>query len=138
LMIISPSLNSSVVTEPKTISATPQNNENLEKFRKLVVTCYKHGSPSSTELQLLEKFRQKYNISQLIVEQIIAEYTPKKDIGNAIDEYSLMYQAFLGNDNQIDLEEQAQLLDLQEELGLSNEQVTRIEAESNVLNNRQN
>ncbi|MHC5823549.1 MAG: hypothetical protein ACYT04_48860, partial [Nostoc sp.] len=96
------------------------------------------GSPSSTELQLLEKFRQKYNISQLIVEQIIAEYTPKKDIGNAIDEYSLMYQAFLGNDNQIDLEEQAQLLDLQEELGLSNEQVTRIEAESNVLNNRQN
>ncbi|MHC5821598.1 MAG: tubulin-like doman-containing protein, partial [Nostoc sp.] len=43
LMIISPSLNSSVVTEPKTISATPQNNENLEKFRKLVVTCYKHG-----------------------------------------------------------------------------------------------
>jgi hypothetical protein len=138
LMIISPSLNSSVVTEPKTISASPQNNENLEKFRKLVVTCYKNGSPSSTELQLLEKFRHKYDISQPIFEQIIAEYTPKKDIGNAIDEYSLMYQAFLGNDNQIDLDEQAQLLDLQEELGLSNEQVTKIEAESNVLNNRQN
>lgn len=49
-----------------------------------------------------------------------------------------MYQAFLGNDHQIDLDEQAQLLELQEELGLSNEQVARIEAEFNVLNNSQN
>ncbi|MEH1788994.1 MAG: tubulin-like doman-containing protein [Nostoc sp.] len=142
LMIISPSVNSSVVTEPNTTSATPQNNENLEKFRKLVVTCYKNGSPSATELQLVEKFRQKYNISETIAEQIIAESTPKKDIGNAIQEYSLMYQAFLENDNEIDLEEQAHLLDLQEELGLSNEQVAKIEAsiksESNVLNNHQN
>lgn len=138
LMIISPSLNSSLVTESNTISATPQNNENLEKFRKLVITCYKNGNPSATELQLVEKFRQKYNISQSISEDIIAEYTLKKDIVNAIDEYSLMYQAFLGNDNQIDLDEQAQLLELQEELGLSNEQVAKIEAESNVLNNRQN
>lgn len=142
LMIISPSVNSSVVTEPNTISAIPQNNENLEKFRKLVITCYKSGSPSSTELQLVEKFRQKYDISQPIAEQIIAEYTPKKDIENGIQEYSLMYQAFLGNDHEIDLDEQAHLLDLQEELGLSNEEVAKIEAsikaESNVLNNRQN
>ncbi|MEH2324503.1 MAG: hypothetical protein V7K32_13185 [Nostoc sp.] len=142
LMIISPSLNSSVVTETNTISAIPQNNEKLEKFRKLVITCYKSGTPSSTELQIVEKFRQKYDISQTISEQIIAEYTPKKDIENAIQEYSLMYQAFLENDHQIDLEEQAHLLDLQEELGLSNEQIAKIEAgikaESNVLNNRQN
>ncbi|MBD2730266.1 tubulin-like doman-containing protein [Nostoc sp. FACHB-892] len=138
LMIISPLLNSSVVTEPNKIPTNHQNSENLEKFKKLVITCYKSGSPSSTELQLLEKFRQKYNISQPIFEQIIAEYNPKKDIVNAIGEYSLMYQAFLGNDHQIDLDEQAQLLELQEELGLSNEQVARIEAEFNVLNNSQN
>jgi hypothetical protein len=43
-------------------------------------------------------------------------------------EYGLMYRAFIEGDQNIDLEEQAQLIELQEELGLSNEQVATIEA----------
>ncbi len=38
-----------------------------------------------------------------------------------------MYLAFLENDGEIDPEEQVQLLELQEELGLTNEQVARVE-----------
>jgi hypothetical protein len=38
-----------------------------------------------------------------------------------------MFRAFLDNDGEIDLEEQTQLLELQEELGLTNEQVAIIE-----------
>jgi len=39
-----------------------------------------------------------------------------------------MYRAFIENDGEIDLDEQAQLFELQEELGLSSEQVATIEA----------
>jgi Leucine-rich repeat (LRR) protein len=59
---------------------------------------------------------------------IIAEFTSSVVSNNAIEDYELMYRAFLENDGEIDLEEQAQLLDLQEELDLTNEQVSRIEA----------
>lgn len=38
-----------------------------------------------------------------------------------------MYRAFLENDSEIDFEEQLQLLELQEELNLTNEQVSTIE-----------
>jgi hypothetical protein len=104
-------------------------DSNLEKFTKLVETCYRKGTPSATEVQLLERFRQKYNISQAQADQIIAQHTgaaPDQDA--AIYEYGLMYRAFLENDKEIDLEEQAQLIELQEELGLSNEQISTIEA----------
>ena len=75
------------------------------------------------ELQLVEKFRQKYNISQDIADLMITEFMPSVASNNAVEEYTLMYQAFLGNDGEIDLEEQVQLLELQEELGLTNEQI---------------
>lgn len=39
-----------------------------------------------------------------------------------------MFRAFLDNDRAIDVQEQAQLLELQEELGLTNDQVATIEA----------
>ena len=39
-----------------------------------------------------------------------------------------MYRAFIENDSEIDFEEQSQLIELQEELGLTNEQVSTIEA----------
>lgn len=38
-----------------------------------------------------------------------------------------MYRAFLENDSEIDFEEQSHLIELQEELGLTNEQVSTIE-----------
>lgn len=114
-------------TEPKAIQANV-TDENLGKFTKLVETCYRKGNPTSTELQLLEKFRQKYGISQAVAEQIVAQCVPKQNSQQAIDEFALMYRAFLENDGDIDLEEQAQLFDLQEELGLTKEQVATIES----------
>lgn len=120
--LIAPAMASPSVTNSH---ASPAN---LEKFTKLVETCYRRGNPSTTELQLLEKFRQKYEISQPIAEQIIAQFAPNQDSEQAIYEFGLMYRAFIENDGEIDLDEQAQLLELQEELGLSSEQVATIEA----------
>ncbi len=128
LMVAIPTPNSTISVPTTTPKSIPTNDDNLEKFRKLVTTCYKNGNPSATELQLVEKFRQKYNIPQDIADLIIAEFTSSVVSNNAIEDYELMYRAFLENDGEIDLEEQAQLLDLQEELDLTNEQVSRIEA----------
>jgi Tubulin like len=113
-------------------SSTPQANsavvaENYEKYRKLAQTCYKKGNPTATEQQLLEKFREKYSISPEVAAQIATEFTAKSSQGDPIQEYSLMFRAFVENDSDIDLEEQAQLLDLQEELGLTTEQTNIIE-----------
>jgi len=117
-------------TAPSSNGKVPSEGlgENLEKFKKLVSTCYSKGNPTATELQLLERFRQKYTIPKELAERIIAEVSPKPaQSQDAIAEYALMYEAFLSNDGAIDLEEQAQLIELQEELGLSNEQVTTLE-----------
>lgn len=110
--------------------ATPavDTEDNLAKFVKLVETCYRRGKPSETEIQLLERFRQKYSISQEVAEQVFTRYSPAQNQQEAISEFNLMYRAFLENDNEIDFEEQSQLLELQEELNLSNEQVSAIEA----------
>ena len=59
--------------------------------------------------------------------KIAAQFLPQDTLEQAAAEYGLMFRAFLDNDSEIDLEEQAQLLDLQEELGLTNEQVAIIE-----------
>ncbi|HEY9826677.1 MAG TPA: tubulin-like doman-containing protein, partial [Stenomitos sp.] len=107
--------------------ATATSNENIEKFRKLAQTCYKKGQPTETELQLLEKFRDKYGLSPAQADQIVAELMPKTAQSDPVQEYSLMYRAFVENDGDIDLEEQAQLLELQEELGLTFEQANIIE-----------
>ncbi len=129
LMVVSPKSAAPPTTIPQPISTSTstQSNEDLEKFKKLVGTCYRNGNPTSKELELVEKFRQKYNIAQEVAEQIVAEFAPQTEPKEAIEEYALMYSAFLENDGEIDLEEQSQLLELQEELGLTNEQVNRIE-----------
>jgi hypothetical protein len=116
----------SMATAPATGTASPQDG-NLEKFAKLADTCYRKGQPTATELELLERFRQKYNISQAQVDEIIAKYQPAANLETAVYEYGLMYRAFFEGDKSITLEEQAQLIELQEELELSNEQVTTIE-----------
>jgi len=59
--------------------------------------------------------------------KIAAQYQPQDTLEQAAAEFALMFRAFLDNDGEIDLEEQAQLLDLQEELGLTNDQVAIIE-----------
>jgi hypothetical protein len=118
---------------PSPTAATPNINpanlqdSNLEKFTKLVDTCYRKGQPTKTELELLQRFQQRYSISQVQMDEIIAKYQPASNLDTAIYEYGLMYRAFLEGDKIIDLEEQAQLIELQEELELSNEQVTTIE-----------
>jgi len=133
---------SSSIQEPDASMSTPQvqqivkvastpgldTEDNLAKFVKLVETCYRRGKPSETEVQLLERFRQKYFISPEAADRAIARYSPAQDQQEAISEFNLMYRAFLENDNEIDFEEQSQLLELQEELNLSNEQVFAIEA----------
>jgi hypothetical protein len=121
---ITPSLISS---PPSTSPPTPTSGENIEKFRKLAQSCYKKGTPTATELQLLEKFRAKYGISPAQSEQIAAEFMAKPNPSDSVQEYSLMFRAFVENDGDIDFEEQSQLLDLQEELGLTTEQANIIE-----------
>lgn len=122
---------SSPAATPATVassgSSPSSNNENLEKFRKLAQTCYRKGNPTETERQLLEKCRQRYQIPPDLAAQVIAEVSPKASADDAIQEYTLMYRAFIENDGEIDLEEQTQLMDLQEELGLSTEQVNLLE-----------
>jgi hypothetical protein len=113
------------ITAPLTTPSA--SDENVEKFRKLAQTCYKKGNPTATELQLLEKFREKYALSVAQAEQITAEFTAKPVPPDPVQEYSLMFRAFVENDGDIDLEEQGQLIELQEELGLTTEQANIIE-----------
>jgi hypothetical protein len=54
-------------------TAASASGKNIEKFRKLAQTCYKKGNPTATQLQLLEKFREKYAISVAQAEQIAAD-----------------------------------------------------------------
>jgi hypothetical protein len=103
------------------------DSENLAKYAKLVESCYRRGTPSATELELLEKFRVKYGVLVEQANAIAAQYQPQDTLEQAAAEFALMFRAFLDNDGEIDMEEQAQLLDLQEELGLTNEQVAIIE-----------
>jgi len=121
-----------VTTNSSTATASSSNKnstENLEKFRKLVQTCYRRGNPSTTELQLLERLRQKHSITKAQAEQIVATVAPQTISNESIEEYTLMFQAFLDNDGEIDLEEQAQLMELQEELRLTEEQITTSETD---------
>ncbi len=103
-------------------------DSNLEKFSKLVETCYRRGNPSETQLQMLEHFRQRYGIPQATANQIIANLSCDHLQQKALYEYGLMYRAFLENNGEIDFEQQLQLLTLQEELGLTNKQVATMEA----------
>lgn len=117
---------------PKNPSANSTASEDpdskLEKFTKLVETCYRRGNPSETQLQMLEHFRQKYGISQVNADQIIAKFSCGHSQQQALYEYGLMYRAFLESNTEIDFEQQTQLLELQEELGLTNKQVATMEA----------
>jgi hypothetical protein len=67
------------------------------------------------------------HFSRTVAQAIAAQFAPQDTIEQAAAEFGLMFRAFLDNDGEIDLEEQAQLLELQEELGLTNEQVETIE-----------
>ena len=131
---VSPTISATVKAPASVVTAVRNgngaaviNNENVEKFRKLAQTCYRRGNPSATELQLLERLRQKHNIPQELADRMIAELAPQPTSNEAIEEYTLMFQAFVGNDGEIDLEERAQLMELQEELKLADEQITTIE-----------
>lgn len=133
LFIAAPTKSSVATTDNSIATASLSNSnstENLGKFRKLVQTCYRRGNPSVTELQLLERLRQKQGITKAQAEQVVAEVAPQLKPNEALEEYALMFQAFLDNDGEIDLEEQAQLMELQEELRLTEEQI--ITSETNV------
>jgi len=122
-----PTTNPVTAAPTTTQSTTAASAENIEKFRKLAQTCYRRGNPSATELQLLERLRQKHGIPETLAAQIMAELAPQATPNEAIEEYTLMYRAFIENDGEIDLEEQSQLMELQEELKLTDEQISAIE-----------
>lgn len=110
----------SAVAVVHTVSA-----ENLEKYRKLVETCFRKGHITKTEQELLSRFQTKYGIPDSLAQQIVDEFKPDSQEGAY--EYALMLRSFLENDGVIDPEELAQLIELQDELNLSNEQVALIE-----------
>ncbi|AGY56819.1 tubulin-like doman-containing protein [Gloeobacter kilaueensis] len=103
-------------------------DSNIDRYRKLVESCVKDGAITPTEQALLDRFRTRYGISEEQSKQLIEQLMPKPQNKEAVLEYGLMFRAFLENDRQIDPEEQAQLLELQEELHLSDEQIRIIEA----------
>lgn len=110
-------------------AASSASAENIDRFRKLVATCYKNGEPSASEKALLDRFQQKYGIDQATADALIAEVAPTGPSPDSVEEYALMYRVFLENDGEIDLEEQAQLLELQDELNLNNDQILAIETQ---------
>ncbi|GAB4213890.1 MAG: tubulin-like doman-containing protein [Synechococcales cyanobacterium] len=117
------------VAAPIASSGGSPTPENIEKYRKLVETCYRKGQPSATEQELLQRFQTKYGIPDVLAQELIGRYQPSSQ-GNgaeAIYEYALMLRSFLENDGEIDAVEHAQLLELQDELDLTNEQVETIE-----------
>ena len=112
---------------------------NIEKFTNIVETCHGQKEITPAQMQMLEHFRQKYDIPKEVAEQLIAQATQhidKQPNPQAFYEFGLMYRAFLEHDEVQDPEEKAQLTRLQEELGLTEEQViqieTRVKAESGV------
>ncbi|MEM9155442.1 MAG: tubulin-like doman-containing protein [Cyanobacteria bacterium P01_F01_bin.33] len=105
----------------------PPVNSNLEKYEKLVQTCYRKGEPTEKELQMLATFQSRYGVSGEEAQQLIAKYSFKQE-EDAAYTYGVMFRAFLENDGEIDLDERAQLMELQDELQLSNDQVEAIEA----------
>jgi len=115
--------------KPKPTPA-PAANGAIEKFTKLVEACYQGGkTPSDKELEMLDRLREKYGVTPEMAQEIIARFQPPRhDPELAGYEYALMFRACLENDGEIGLEERAQLLELQEELGLTDEQVATIEA----------
>ncbi len=122
-----------ILPPPKSVQVVPADadsalDSNLDKYRKLVESCVRKGEISEKEQIILEKFRVRYGVSKEQAAQIIQDLLPKKMNEEAGFEYAMMYRALLENDNKIDLEEQAQLLELQEELGLTNEQIIMVEA----------
>ena len=119
----------SPMVSPPPASSSPAFSENIERFRKLVATCYRNGEPSASERALLDRFQQRYQIDRATADALISEFSLSSSAADALEEYALMYRAFLENDGEIDLEEQAQLLELQEDLNLSNEQVAAIESQ---------
>lgn len=102
------------------------SQESVEKFRKLVAACYVQGEPDQKEIALLEKFRLKYGLSPDEAQAIIAEFQPVQT-SDPYTEYKNRYRELLLSSNGIGLEEQAELLELQEELGISNGAVNQIE-----------
>lgn len=126
---LSPSRQAEIEMESDTISA-PTVESNMEKFAKIVETCHGQREISSAQMEMLEHFRQKYDIPQEVAEQLIVEATQQTDRQpnpQAFYEFGLMYRAFLEHDQVQDPEENAELTRLQEELGLTNEQVIQIE-----------
>jgi hypothetical protein len=113
---------------PAPVTAGQPSEENRQKYTKLVESCYRRGAPSATEQQLLDTFAKKYGISPDQAAAIAAQFTTRPPLDQAAEEYGLMFRAFLDNDQEIDIQEQAQLLELQEDLGLTNDQVATIEA----------
>lgn len=112
------------------IAQSEHLKSNIEKFTKIVETCHGQAKISPAQKQMLEHFRQKYNIPKEVAEQLITQATQQTDKQpnpQAFYEFSLMYRAFLEHDRVQDPEEKAQLTKLQEELGLTNEQVIQIE-----------
>jgi len=110
-------------SQPPQAQASP---ESLEKFRKLVSACYVQGEPDQKDRKALEKFRIKYGLSQDEAQAVIAEFQQDLHL-DSYEEYKKQYRQFLGNDGVIGFEEQMELLELQEKLGLSNEEVDQIE-----------
>jgi len=77
---------------------------------------------------MLEHFRQRYDIPKEAADKLIGKFSYSQDQQKALYDYGLMYRAFLENNGEIDFEQQSQLLEIQEELGLNNRQVATMEA----------
>ena len=99
-------------------------NSNLSKFRDLVEKTYRNPPPSEDELQAIEVRRKRLGISEEDAKQIVTEFIP--DL--AKQEYALIFKSMLSKvkDSKLKDEDLYELDDLQEEFGLTDDEVLKI------------
>ncbi|MCL1493642.1 MAG: tubulin-like doman-containing protein [Pseudanabaena sp. Salubria-1] len=123
-----PDENISLSNNATAIKDNDSLNSNLSKFRDLVEKTYRNPHPSEDELQAIEVRRKRLGISEEDAKQIVAEFTPDLAKQEYKQEYALIFKSMLSKatDSKLKDEDLHELDDLQEELGLSDDEVLQI------------
>jgi hypothetical protein len=118
-------------TSPSNTAAIKDNdslNSNLSKFRDLVEKTYRNPHPSEDELQAIEVRRKRLGISEEDAKQIVSEFAPDLVKQEHKQEYALIFKSRLSKstDSKLKDEDLHELDDLQEDLGLSDDEILQI------------
>jgi hypothetical protein len=104
------------------------NSDALIKFRDLVEKTYRNPHPSEDELQAIEVRRKRLGIAEEDAKQVIAEFAPNLAKQDHKQEYALIFKSRLSKATDFKLKDEDlhELEDLQEELGLNDDEVLEV------------